>query len=316
MTKKLTILDIARLAGVGKSTVSRVLNRDPDVNARTRERVEAVIREQGFEPSKSARAMRTNSQRLIGIIVSRLDSTSENRSVRGMLETLYARGYDAMLMESKFSPAMTAEHLALLERRGVDGLILFAYSGLDLAALEGWGNRLVLMAREWPGLSSVCYDDEGAIRLVLEHLWARGLRELAFLGVNPEDATTGERRLQAYQAFCAEHALRPRFALGELDYQSGFALAAQVLEDDTQALVCATDGIALGAAKYLQQVGRPEVMVTGVGNNELLRFLFPSVLTVELGYKRAGMLAAEQLLAQIESGRPASQQCAPARLAE
>ena len=49
---------------------------------------------------------------------------TENRSVRGMLETLYARGYDAMLMESKFSPEMTAEHLALLERRGVDGLIV------------------------------------------------------------------------------------------------------------------------------------------------------------------------------------------------
>ena len=92
-----------------------------------------------------------------------------------------------------------------------------------------------------------------------------------------------------------------------MDYQSGYALAAEVLEPTTQALVCATDGIALGAAKYLQQVGRSEVVVTGVGNSELLRFLFPNVLTVDLGYKRAGILAAEQLLAQIESGRPATQ---------
>ncbi len=316
MTKKLTILDIARLAGVGKSTVSRVLNNDPGVNARTRERIETVIREQEFVPSKSARAMRTNSQRLIGIIVSRLDSTSENRSVRGMLETLYARGYDAMLMESKFSPEMTAEHLALLERRGVDGLILFAYSGLELAPLESWGSKLVLMAREWPGLSSVCYDDEGAIRLVLEHLWEQGLRQIAFVGVNPQDITTGERRLLAYQAFCAEHGLPPCMALGELDYQSGFALAGQLLKPDTQALVCATDGIALGAAKYLQQVGRTEVKVTGVGNSELLRFLFPNVLTVDLGYKRAGILAAEQLLAQIESNHPAIQRVSSSELVD
>ena len=130
MTKRLTILDIAKLSGVGKSTVSRVLNQDPNVNPQTRDRVEAVIREHGFEPSKSARAMRTNSARLVGIIVSRLDSASENRAVRGMLEILYARGYDAMLMESEFDPQKVDEHLALLARRGVDGVILFAFSAL------------------------------------------------------------------------------------------------------------------------------------------------------------------------------------------
>ncbi|WP_368165839.1 LacI family DNA-binding transcriptional regulator, partial [Aeromonas sp. R9-1] len=58
MEKKLTILDIARLCGVGKSTVSRVLNRDPRVKEETRVRVEQVIARHGFTPSKSARAMR------------------------------------------------------------------------------------------------------------------------------------------------------------------------------------------------------------------------------------------------------------------
>jgi transcriptional regulator, LacI family len=153
MTKRLTILDIAKLSGVGKSTVSRVLNQDPNVNPQTRDRVEAVIREHGFEPSKSARAMRTNSARLVGIIVSRLDSASENRAVRGMLEILYARGYDAMLMESEFDPQKVDEHLALLARRGVDGVILFAFSALDLEQLRPWQDKLVLMAaigHRWP----------------------------------------------------------------------------------------------------------------------------------------------------------------------
>ncbi len=81
-----------------------MLNQDPKVNAQTRARVEAVIAEHGFVPSKSARAMRSQSQQVVGIVVSRLDSSSENQAVRGMLETLYQRGYDAVLMESKFSP--------------------------------------------------------------------------------------------------------------------------------------------------------------------------------------------------------------------
>ncbi|WP_409421261.1 trehalose operon repressor TreR [Pseudaeromonas sp. ZJS20] len=316
MHKPLTILDIARLSGVGKSTVSRVLNQDPKVKDETRERVNAVIREHGFEPSKSARSMRTRSPRLIGIIVSRLDSASENRSVRGILETLYARGYDAMLMESEFSPDKTDEHLALLARRGVDGLILFAFTGLDLDKLADWRDRLVLIARPWPGLASVCHDDEGAIALMLQHLLAQGLRHIGFVGVHAEDVTTGGQRLAGYLRVCTEQGLEPHYALGELDYQSGYQLAARLLQPQTQALVCATDTIALGVAKYLQEVGRADVVVTGVGNNALLRFLFPKVMSVDLGYKRAGHLAAEQLLAQIESGAAPCQLQAPSQLVE
>jgi LacI family trehalose operon transcriptional repressor len=201
--------------------------------------VEAVIREHGFEPSKSARAMRTNSARLIGIIVSRLDSASENRSVRGMLEVLYARGYDAMLMESEFDPAKIDEHLALLARRGVDGVILFAFSSLDLERLRPWQDKLILMARDWPQISSVCYDDQGAILQILTRLYAAGKRQIDFIGVDPSDATTGALRLQAYQQFCADHQLPCRYLTGTLDVQSGYDLTAKLLTPATDAVVCA-----------------------------------------------------------------------------
>ncbi|NBI13760.1 LacI family DNA-binding transcriptional regulator [[Haemophilus] felis] len=70
--KKLTINDIAKLSGVGKSTVSRVLNNDPKVSATTREKVRKIIHSLDFQPSKSARAMRGIKHRTIGIIVTRL----------------------------------------------------------------------------------------------------------------------------------------------------------------------------------------------------------------------------------------------------
>lgn len=71
MTKKLTILDIAKLAGVGKSTVSRVLTNDPKVKPETRQKVEQVIAESGYVPSKSAQSMRGGSQKVVGVIISR-----------------------------------------------------------------------------------------------------------------------------------------------------------------------------------------------------------------------------------------------------
>ncbi|MCZ0752218.1 trehalose operon repressor TreR [Aeromonas enteropelogenes] len=300
MDKKLTILDIARLAGVGKSTVSRVLNQDPKVKQATRERVEQIIAEHGFVPSKSARAMRSQSQQVVGIIVSRLDSSSENQAVRGMLETLYQRGYDAVLMESKFSPAKVQEHLAVLERRGVDGIILFAFNDLDYDAMAPLKEKLVLVAREHPGFSSVCFDDAGAVHTMLSQLVARNIRDIAYLGVDASDLTTGQRRLDAYLGYCAEQGLTARSALGDLSLQSGYRLAVELLTPTTGALVCASDTLAIGAAKYLQEQGRSEVLVTGLGNNPMLTFLFPNALSLDLGYKGAGEQAARQLLGQIE----------------
>ena len=69
MQNRLTIKDIARLSGVGKSTVSRVLNNESGVSERTRERVEAVMQQHGFSPSRSARAMRGQSDKVVAIIV-------------------------------------------------------------------------------------------------------------------------------------------------------------------------------------------------------------------------------------------------------
>ena len=157
MTKKLTILDIAQLAGVGKSTVSRVLTNHPKVKASTREKVERVIQESGFVPSKSAQAMGGGSSKVVAIIVSRLDSASENKVVSGILDVIYAAGYDALIMEGQFSAAKTNEHLAVLQKRNVDGVILFGFTGCDLSAVEKLAHKAVVIAVESESVSSVGY---------------------------------------------------------------------------------------------------------------------------------------------------------------
>ena len=98
MQNRLTIKDIARLSGVGKSTVSRVLNNESGVSQRTRERVEAVMNQHGFSPSRSARAMRGQSDKVVAIIVTRLDSLSENLAVQTMLPAFYEQGYDPIMI--------------------------------------------------------------------------------------------------------------------------------------------------------------------------------------------------------------------------
>ena len=282
--------------------------------ARHRERVEAVIRQQGFTPSKSARAMRGQSDKVVGIIVSRLDSPSENQAVRTMLPLLYQQGFDPIVMESQFETRLVQEHLHVLHQRNVDGVILFGFTGLTAAMLKPWQEKMVVMVREYDGFSSVCYDDAGAVNLLMDRLYQQGHRHIGYLGVQLSDATTGQRRYQAYLDACERLTLTPRATLGELSYQSGFQHAAEVIDAHTSALICASDSIALGAIKYLQQQPTRAIQVCAIGNTPLLSFLFPDTLSVEFGYGSAGLLAAQQLLAQLSGEQGIRRLVVPSKL--
>lgn len=315
MQNRLTIKDIARLSGVGKSTVSRVLNNESGVSERTRERVEAVMNQHGFSPSRSARAMRGQSDKVVAIIVSRLDSLSENLAVQTMLPVFYEQGYDPIMMESQFSPQLVEEHLGMLRRRNIDGVVLFGFTGIREETLRPWRSSLVMLARDAGGMASVCYDDEGAITTLMQRLYAQDHRNISYLGVPHSDVTTGKRRHEAYLSFCKKHALPAVASLPGLAMKQGYDQTASVLTPQTTALVCATDTLALGASKYLQEKRIDSVQLASVGNTPLMKFLHPEIIAVDPGYAEAGRQAAAQLIAQITGRSEPRQIVIPATLA-
>lgn len=306
MQNRLTIKDIARLSGVGKSTVSRVLNNESGVSQRTRERVEAVMNRHGFS-LPAPRAMRGQSDKVVAIIVTRLDSLSENLAVQTMLPAFYEQGYDPIMMESQFSPQLVAEHLGVLKRRNIDGVVLFGFTGITEEMLAHWQSSLVLLARDAKGFASVCYDDEGAIKILMQRLYDQGHRNISYLGVPHSDVTTGKRRHEAYLAFCKTHKLHPVAALPGLAMKQGYENVAKVITPETTALLCATDTLALGASKYLQEQRIDTLQLASVGNTPLMKFLHPEIVTVDPGYAEAGRQAACQLIAQV-TGRSEPQQ--------
>ena len=314
MQNRLTIKDIARLSGVGKSTVSRVLNNESGVSERTRERVEAVMNQHGFSPSRSARAMRGQSDKVVAIIVSRLDSLSENLAVQTMLPAFYEQGYDPIMMESQFSPQLVEEHLGMLQRRNIDGVVLFGFTGIKDEMLKPWQPSLVMMARDAHGFASVCYDDEGAIITLMQRLYDKGHRHISFLGVPHTDVTTGKRRHEAYLAFCKKHNLPAVASLPGLGMKQGYEQVASVLTPQTTALVCATDTLALGASKYLQEQRIDSRQVASVGSTPLMKFLHPEIITVDPGYAESGRQAAAQLIEQINGRSEPRQIVIPAHL--
>ena len=137
----------------------------------------------------------------------------------------------------------------------IDGVVLFGFTGLKEDVLKPWQPSLVLLARDASGFASVCYDDEGAIVILMQRLYEQGHRHISYLGVPHADITTGKRRHEAYLAFCKKHNLPAVAALPGLGMKQGYEQVASVLTSQTTALVCATDTLALGASKYLQEQG-------------------------------------------------------------
>jgi len=303
--KKMTIIDIAKLAEVGKSTVSRVLNGDEGVKAETREKVLEVIREVGFVPSKSARSMRLKKEKVIGIINTRLDSKSENQAIRGMLDVFYKKSYEVLFLESLFSIEKTKEHVNLLKDRNISGIIIFGIASEDYSFLDEIKVPILMIAQDIEKYSSVTYDGYRAIGDVLKYLKKLEKKNIAFIGVDKKDLTTGLNRYLAYEDFCKKNNKKNISKFGDFSYESGYDLAKEILEEnfDCDAIVCATDNISLGVKKYLNEIDRQDIIVTGIGGDKLLSFLYENFISIDFEYKKSGKKAANKLIKLI-NGEP------------
>lgn len=301
--KKITIIDVAKKAGVGKSTVSRVLNHDENVKEETREKIMSVIKELNYTPSASARGMRSNNSRVIGVITTRLDSPSENRAVRGMLDIIYSKGYDVVLVESLLDPAKTREHVEVLVNKKVEGIIIFAISGVKYDYLKKLKIPIIMIAQIVEGFPCIVYDDYGAVSKVVNYFYEEGLRTIAYLGVDCKDKTTGYKRYKAYEDFVLKNNMENISFFGDFSYKKAYSLASDIVANKrVEGIVCATDNLALGIRKYLSENGIEGIRVSGIGNNELMDFLFKNHTSVNLSYKQAGIKAGE-LIFEILQGR-------------
>ena len=291
--KKNTILDIAKLAGVSKSTVSRVINNESGVKEETKIKVLKVIKENNFSPSKSARELRGIKVKTYGILVTRLDSNSESQVVRGITKELYKNNCDYLILENQFSVEKTKHFVDTLLKRDVDGFIVFAIANEKYDFLKDTGKRVVLIGQDVGGFNCIVYDDYNAVKMVLDHLWKSGKRKIAYVGVHRNDPTTGEKRYKAYEDFVNAKKIKNISGFGNFEYYSGYEVAENIIENDIDAIVCGTDNLALGVKEYLRKKNINDVVVTGIGNNNLLRFLDSNHISISFSYEQSGEKAVQ-----------------------
>ncbi|GAA3707100.1 LacI family DNA-binding transcriptional regulator [Nonomuraea antimicrobica] len=306
-----TLEAVAARAGVGRGTVSRVINGSPNVSAKAREAVELAIRELGYVPNRAARALVTRRTDTVALVVSEsqhrvFDEPYFAGTIRGIGSALAETGLQLIL-----AMARTPEEHARLEHyltgQHVDGVLLLSLHGADPlpGRLEAMGVPTVLGGRP-VGLDPYSYvdmDNRAGARQAVKHLLGLGRTAIATIA-GSQDMGVGVDRLAGYRDALLPSGLRELVAYGDFSEQSGATAMAELLREhpDLDAVFAASDPMALGAMRVLKAGGRAvpgDVAVIGFDDSKAALHADPPLTTVHQPTEAMGRQMAQLLVARI-----------------
>jgi DNA-binding LacI/PurR family transcriptional regulator len=312
-----TLDEVARLAGVSRSAASRAINRSGHASQATREAVERAVRELGYVPNPTARALATQQSGAVVLAVSHHDPEL-------FADPFYAQiiaGVSAALERTELvlmlaladSDLGRARLERILRSRRADGIMLMGLHGDDpLYRLAGkldlpvvYGGRPLNAEPAW----YVDADNRGGARLAAEHLIGIGRRRIATITGAP-DTHVGTARLRGFQEALAVAGLDISLVEhGDFTEASGTAAMTRLLaaRPDLDAVFAASDNMAAGALQVLKASGRSvpgDVAVIGFDDHVIARYTSPPLTTVAQPIKQFGREMAKMLVSLIEGEQP------------
>ncbi|HTB11823.1 MAG TPA: LacI family DNA-binding transcriptional regulator [Bryobacteraceae bacterium] len=301
-----SIKDIARIASVSHSTVSRALQNSPLVNARTAEKIRRIAHESGYRASAIARGLVTKRTRTVGLVVTTIADPFASEVVCGIEQAANDHGYSVFLADSNADPNREQQVVQSFAERRVDGIVVTSsrVGALYLPLLSEMRVPIVLVNNQHPGafVHSVMIDNIAGSRQAANHLIRLGHRRIAYLGDQFGYQSDTERFAGYRQAldvagipFVPELVVhgdgKPEEAIRAMDKLLG-------LSDPPTAVCCYNDMSALGAMKsiHLRGLRVPEdVSVVGFDDLFLASYTEPNLTTVRQPMRRMGLLAMESL---------------------
>jgi len=303
--QRLTIDDIARLAGVSSATVSRVLSGSQVVSPATRRRVEAVVSRFGYQPNRLARNLRNGHSDVIGVIVSDIENPHFATMVRAMEDAVYQRGKRLVLCNTSEDAAKQASYLGVMAVERVLGVMLSPSDPDDpeVGRLIDLGIPIVAFDRAVadPRADSVTAGNWSAAQVATEVLFDGGHRRIGFVA-GRSGVQTGDDRLAGYLEAIATVGLVPAVAWGDFSLEGGRAATEALLATVPRptALVIGNNQMTLGAMELLRRSGLrvPEDMAIVAFDDPPWASLVDPPLTVLSQQLRPMARAAVELLFQ------------------
>lgn len=314
-----TLKDVASLAGVDPSTVSRVLRGDPTqaVRLETRERIRAAAQALDYRPNSIARALRSRRSQTLALLVHDLDNLGFSEVTRGVKAAADEAGYLLLLGEVSSGSQQREAYARLVVDGRVDGLLV-AFAEFDDRVVAGLAERklplVVVQRRVDSGAASVIADDSLGSRMAVEHVLSLGHRRIAHVA-GPQRADTGVRRLHGFLEGLEQAGLPRRddwIVDGQFTGAGGHEATKRLLavarEDRPTALYAANLVSGLGALAALREAGigvPAEMSVVVMDEHFIAEHASPPLTTVQLPLFEVGCEAVRMLVAAIE-GEPVS----------
>jgi DNA-binding LacI/PurR family transcriptional regulator len=314
-----TIADIAKLAGVSKSTVSRALNNSPLISEDTRMRIQAIAREHHFATHQGARCLSLQRSDTIGLIIPFYESCSTSHLItdsffvdilRGIMLTLAEYGYDLLIGQpSKDAPGDVQRYL---ESKRADGLILLGCQGYLDAISNIFGSEAPIIvwgaAREQIYCSVNC-DNVAGGHLAAQHLLDTGRKRIAFLGGyrgEPEVKLRYQGYASALQATgIGVDANLVRY--GDYTSEAGYAHMQELLaaSPDIDGVFSCSDSMAIGAMEAIREQGRrvpDDIAVVGFDDITLASYCSPPLTTIRQNLVKSGDMLVRNLMQYLQDG--------------
>ena len=314
---KQNLEDIARIAGVSRSTVSRVINHDPNVSAATRRHVLEVIVQQGYRPNRAARALATQRTRTLSMVIPQQVSFIFPDPyfpvlIQGVIDEASRHGYAVLLWMGSCSEEKESFYHRVLEKGLFDGVLVSSVPDSDMLIprLIDAGFPLVLIGQSkhiGPQHAFVDVDNLYGARVAVEHLLGLGRRRVGTI-TGPLSEAVGRHRLEGFYQGHRNFGVEADPCLvfeGRFDEQSGYRGMLTLLDRGADAVFAASDIMALGALRAARERGvrvPHDVSLIGFDDHPLAAKTDPPLTTVHQPIFELGAVGVRRLIELVETG--------------
>lgn len=305
---KITIKEIAKLAGVSTATVSKVVNhKDDNISDATRQRVLDLIESHHYVPNRIASSMITKKTNTIGLIIPDITNPFFPEVARGVEDYANKAGYHVVLCNSDNDPKKEITYIAMLQEKMVDGIIFTSSSLRNKVTKEFMRMQIpvITVDREIEGLKTngkITVDNVNGAYNGVKYMIERGYRRILHLG-GPLTSKPSLDRLEGYKKALevAQIAFDPRLCHeGNYTSEWGYSGVSNAIDEklDFDGIFCGNDMIAIGVIKALNERGLKvpqDIGVLGFDNIYMSTVVSPNLTTIsqpnyQMGYKAAEML--------------------------
>lgn len=308
----ITIKDIAKIAGVSHTTVSRALNDNPIIKQETRDRIKKIALEHHYIPNYNAKSLKLDRSFNIGLFFTSIESSTTtsffHNAIKGCHSVLKNQGYNLVVK----SIEEYSNDFATIDHKRFDGIILVSQSDEDDHFIQDILNKgipfVVVNRRVDYNVHNIFYNDKEGAYQATKYLIENGHKKIGFITGKSSFRNSHEREAGFRAALKEADILfdKSLIQIGDFVKESGYIAMKELLKTNITSVFCSNDEMAIGAIKVINESGMkvPEdISVIGFDNTSLCEFSTPTMTSVNRSTEEMVRIGSELLLESITENK-------------